>query len=123
MSLNWNVKRCDESACWTKEGRMTPMCEGLIWTTMAVDMGEITKVRLDEFVWRMNFLIVHGRAVLEKDRDGTPWTEEDLLPFVGLSTNVASKTRKQWLKRVMDNMERDHNAAERARRTQEAKTA
>lgn len=121
MSLNWNVTKCDQTACWKKDSDgdefMSTMCEGLIWTTMAVDMGEITAAKVDEFVWRMNFLIKHGGAVLQ--RDGTCYTEEDLKPFIGLSTNVVTKTRKQWLKRVMENMERDHNASERSRKEQD----
>jgi hypothetical protein len=122
MSLNWNVTKCDQTACWKKDkdgdNCMTTMCEGLIWTTMVVDMGEITATKVDEFVWRMNFLVKHGGSVLQKDAKGTPYTEEDLKPFIGLSCNVVTKTRKQWLKRVMENMERDHNASERSRKSQ-----
>ena len=118
MSLNWNVTKCDQTACWKKDkdgdAFMSTMCEGLIWTTMVVDMGEIKETNADEFLWRMNFLIKHGGAVLPNA--GACYTEADLKPFIGLSTNVVTKTRKQWLKRVMDNMERDHNASERSRK-------
>ena len=127
MSLNWNVTKCDQTACWTKDkdgdAFMSPMCEGLIWTTMVIEMGEITAAKVDEFVWRMNFLIEHGGAVLQKDREGTPYTEDDLKPFIGLFTNVVTKTRKQWLQLVMKQLERDHNAAERRRKGQEGGAA
>jgi hypothetical protein len=47
----------------------------------------------------------------------------DLRPFVGLSTNVAKRTRKQWLKSVVDALERDQNWAERQRNRTEIAVA
>jgi hypothetical protein len=125
MSLNWNVTKCNQTACWTKDKDgdefMSTMCEGLIWTTMLVEMGEITEPKLEEFVWRMNFANKHGAGILQKDKKETPYTEEDLKPFIGLSTNVLTKTRKQWLKYMIERMEREHNASERNRREEAAK--
>jgi hypothetical protein len=69
----------------------------------------------------MNFANKYGGGILQKDKKGTPYTEEDLKPFVGLSTNVLTKTRKQWLKHTIENMEREHNARERNRREEAAK--
>lgn len=121
MALNWNIKNCDQSACWDKDtGCMTPLCEGLIWTTMVVDMGSITEDKLEEFVWRLNFMIRIGKSVVRKDREDTPYTLEEIRPFIGMSTNVATNTRKQFVKRTMDFLVQQHDRDQRARFREEA---
>lgn len=123
MALNWNIKACDQSACWDKEGNMTPLCEGMIWTTMVVDMGSITADKLEEFVWRLNFMIRIGKSVIQKDREDTPYTLEEIRPFVGMSTNVVTTTRKQFVKRTMDCLVNTHDRDQRARFEKEVANA
>jgi hypothetical protein len=123
MALHWNLKRCDQSACWDSEGNMSGIAHGLIWATLAIGLNEITEANVSEWCWRLNFEVrMHGeRAILTKTNpsDGTSggqFDEMDLRPFIGLNTNASKRTRKQYLASVMQGQERDHNYAEHTRK-------
>jgi hypothetical protein len=123
MSLNFDLTRCDPAACFKGEGddrTLTTFAEGMIWSTMAIDIGDLNAKNLDEVVWRLNFLISIDRAVLRKDHDGSFYTRDEIRPFVGLRTNVSTKTRKAWLRSVFDSIERNFNYSQQARFREEA---
>ena len=117
MALHWNLKACDQSACWNKNDEMTPLANGLIWATMVVGLNEITEKNISEWCWRLNWEIrVHGdRAILRKV-NGELYSEADLRPFVGLNTNASSRTRKQYLANSIKHLEQDHTRDENSRR-------
>ena len=58
----------------------------LIWASIGVDLGRITESNIDEWVFRVNKLELTNKPVER-------WMIEH---FVGLKTNVANLTRKQW---------------------------
>lgn len=126
MSLNFDLTRCDPAACFKGEGddrTLTTMAEGMIWSTMAIDIGDLTDKNLDEVVWRLNFLISIDRSVLRKHSAGQAYafySRDEIRPFVGLRTNVSTKTRKAWLKSVFDSIERNFNYSQQARFREEA---
>jgi hypothetical protein len=122
MSLDWNLKRCDQKACWNSRGEMTSRAHGLIWGTMAVGLHEITEKNLTEWCWRLNFeLRVHGDGAVVRKGMGLLWDEADLRPFIGLHTNATVLTRKQYVARcgriLSDEIDR-----EETRRLREART-
>lgn len=120
MALHWNLKACDQSACWNKDkdgdDLMTPLAHGLIWATMVVGLNEITEKNLQEWCWRLNLEIsVHGERAMLRKVNGERYNESDLRPFVGLNTNASSRTRKQYLAISIKHLEQDHTRDETAR--------
>lgn len=99
MALHWDTRKCEPP---------TPICDGdaqnldtLIWSTIAVDLGAITKANVKEWQFRLRFLEQCGMALTVK-----PMPMHIVHRWIGLSVNVCDKTRKQWLKKVMGNLER-----------------
>lgn len=108
MSLNWNLTKIanTESTCWRKdssgEETMRGITHTLIFGTMAVDLGEITAKNVDEWLFRMQCIArVYG------DEGWANITREQLTDHIGLSTNVISKTRKQFIAKMGKALERE----------------
>jgi len=96
MALHWNVKNCDQSACWDKDENLTPTCESMIWATMILGIPEITEATIKEFMYRMEF----DRRLMNTfpTSDDKPVSMELVRPFIGLKTNANKYTRAKWLK-------------------------
>lgn len=100
MSLNWDSNKCanptpaDENEAGGRE------C--LIWGSIATDMGEITEKNVDEWLFRFKFLESVGKSITNQ-----PMTRSVIERWVGLRMNVVTLTRKKWMKRVMEQIERD----------------
>jgi len=91
MSLNWDLTRASITDPWDDDNKA--LTEALIWGTMFTGIGNLTREDLPEFLARLD---VAGYWT------GTPPTVEQVLPYVGLRTNVFPKeTRAKWLKRVI----------------------
>lgn len=100
MALTWNVKECDQSACWDANENMTNTCECMIWATMVVGIDEITTVTIKEFAFRLE---TDRRLVgTFKNVDNMPFTVDSLRPFLGLKTNATRKTRAKWAKTLLE---------------------
>lgn len=131
MSLNWNISKCNRKATGRKiadcrddshegdckkcpqvderlvhdeSGQPVPwrVTNALIWTTMGLDMGEITEKNAAEFYARM---ILHDRMtdstfLTEGNGKPRPITFAEVRAHIGLSTNVTTKTRRQFLARI-----------------------
>ena len=102
MALTWNVKECDQSACWNDQMVMTTTCECMIWATMVLGIDEITTVTVKEFAFRLE---ADRRLVGTFRNCGLPFTIEDVRPFIGLKTNATRKTRAQWSKNLIKTFE------------------
>ena len=120
MSLNYNLSKIAnfETACLTKpdaEGnrQLRSVTNHLIWATMIIDLGEIKATNIDEWMFRLQAI---GRAY--QDDAHLKITRQMLEQHIGLSTNVANKTRAAFLKHVTKMLERDCNRA-----VQDSKTA
>lgn len=106
MALNWNVEKIDnyETVCWIGEKgsddrRMNPVTEALIFNSMAIDIGLITDDNAAEVFARTRILESINGGMLIKDGKESKITIEDIKAHVGLSTNVAFKSRKEWAMR------------------------
>ena len=44
MALNWNIENIkdNKSVCWMEDGKMNPVTNALIWSTISVGLGSIT---------------------------------------------------------------------------------
>lgn len=120
MSLNWNISNVknwkdlyhthkkDEKGEYTDEietprkDRLGMFLECFIWSTMAVDLGEITEGNVDEWLFRLEALRITNHSVFNRKITVTrPIVER----FIGLKCNVCSTTRRQFLMRVAARVE------------------
>jgi hypothetical protein len=116
MALNWRVGEIKnyKKVCYRvapadipyegiKKGElvMRQECNRLIWATMNVDLGSITAKNIDEWAFRLNVLYDIGLSAFPK-----PLTKAELKKYIGLSTNVSTKTRRQFMKKISDHIAR-----------------
>ena len=125
MSLDFNLKKCVQSACWNKDDTMTKRAHDLIWATIVVGLNQITSKNVEEWCWRLNFeLRQYGSSsICPSDADSTPFTPGDLEPFIGLHTNASNLTRKQYIKRACEVIVSYHDRAEITRQREYKKFA
>jgi hypothetical protein len=108
VSLNWDITKCaDPDALLTDGAR--DLTDAVIWATMFTGIGEITEATLPEFYARLKVGGYWGN-------DGPSYA--DLVPYIGLRTNVFPKdTRTKWLKRIIgQRLDEEVAKAERAAR-------
>lgn len=118
MSLNWNLSKIKdhETVCWVGE-EMNPVTHSLLFSTMIVDMGEITEKNVDEFYFRTKVSSKVGgppmRRVNEEAEggfEGVDYSYEDIRKHIGLHTNVCTTSRAAFLKKIGKCLERDVEA-------------
>jgi hypothetical protein len=117
MALHWDLSKIKDykDICWIEDGankRLNYITESIIWTTIIVDLGEITEKNLDEWRWRLAFLsqFDQGLLIIEDSKPRNP-TKEELTAHIGLSTNVSTRTRREFIKRWVDVLSRNADRA------------
>jgi hypothetical protein len=111
MALEYNLNNIHNSGlvCFREDGTMRADTYNLIWASMAVDLGKITKENIKEWKVRLKFL-----AIVDQECGSWDAISEELLTMhIGLSTNVANATRAKFKKKMIDTVER--KAIQRAR--------
>ena len=84
------------SLCFDESGRIKQNTETLIFSTMLVDIGEITADNIDEWLFRLAFYAqVTNNAGLAQDLN-----EEFIIAHAGLRTNVGNKSRAKYITRI-----------------------
>lgn len=124
MSLNWNLSKIanHETLAWTKDGTMNPRTEALIWSTLALDMGEISAKNVDEF-WHRLDLYQHAVGPLMENAQGPVYfTRDDVVAHTGLKVNVTTKSRSAWHTRLK-NILLDRAISAQGRREREQQKA
>lgn len=92
---SWNGEPAD---FFDESDRMRPETESVIWHTMYVGIGEITKDNVQEFWDRSCFV-----ERLSRDGGTVPFfTREFLEKMIGLRTNVTRWTRTQFNRHWVD---------------------
>lgn len=107
MSLNWDMTRVKDVEKLNENEEARTVSDILIWGCLTLDMGDITEKNIDEWLFRMTaFERCTGHALGIKN--GKPWNpeREELVKRIGLTTNVCTKTHKQFLKRCLERLER-----------------
>ena len=136
MSLDFRFSKIAnfKAVCWMPDGGMNPVTEALIWRCMSLDLGEITEKNWEEFeirsrIYSRCFGEPLSRVVTrcpecdkecpnaEKCGHCSAWTVDKSEPFdftveeikthIGLSTNVSNKSRKQFLSKVAEILNRE----------------
>lgn len=101
MSLDWNTENCnpprpvddDESSFRTS----------LVYLTLGMDLGSVTEENVDEWVWRIWHQKTAGLDYLYMPPGTTPQSiRAQIARWVGLYTNVETKTREEYLERVKE---------------------
>ena len=100
MALHWNIgdianfkELCHINVRTNDEGEeicdINPVTDSLIWSTMAVGMGEITEDKYEEFYRRMVALAkIHG-PMLRNEDGSMAITLADVRAHIGLKCNVS----------------------------------
>lgn len=85
----------------TDSKKWHPVTSALIEKSMSVDLGDINDRNVDEWWYRLRLLQLLDGAEI-KFEDGTEifLTYRDVKMHVGLRTNVSTKARTYWLKRM-----------------------
>lgn len=107
MSLNWDMTKVKDLKAIQTE-KEASISHVIIMATMSVDLGNITEDNIDEWLFRMSaYNIADGTDGFGYEK-GKPWnpSREDLVKRIGLRTNVITKTRRQFMKKVVEIMER-----------------
>ena len=99
MALTWNVKDCDQSACWDADGNMTQTCQSLIWATMLIGLDSLHEGNVDEWMIRLN---VDHKLIGTFSLNGDGYTKEMLAPFYGIKTNATPIPRAKYLMKTCD---------------------
>lgn len=112
MSLNWDISKIanKDTVCFRQnadEGRvLRGLTERLIWGTLAVDLGRITKQNIVEWEERLQML---GRVY--QDDAWTSITRAQLREHIGLETNVITQTRAAFMKKMSKALQREAREA------------
>lgn len=94
MALTWDIRSIIDNEEIAPTGPDWDKTWLIIWTTIAVDMGEITASNWQEFYARVHL----WETIQSFDAVITP---ADVKRRIGLKCNVAYVPRKQWLNRVI----------------------
>ena len=104
MSLSWDITKVEDykSKCWIEvEGeehkQLNPVTDAIIWACMAVDMQQITAKNAEEFYTRY---LMFNRVI--GNEDYFRFKFEDVKAHVGMWTNVTTRTKAQFHKRVAE---------------------
>lgn len=93
---NWQQKKVHP----TLDDKMHLVMDAIIWKTLTVGMGTITKANAEEFFWRVRFLQrFHNEPEIQwNDGRCAYLTLKDVEDHIGLHTNVTTiKDRGKWL--------------------------
>ena len=102
MALSWDITDCSDIEL-LKSGAEWNKTEGIIFSTMSVDMNSITEENAIEFYARLQMLsTIYCGFFYDKEADKyVAPTFEDVRIRIGLYTNAYSKnTFNQWFKRI-----------------------
>lgn len=132
MALNWRIDTIEDfhNVCWipikpeelkdekyihsttyhneekNEAGVLNPVTNQLIWGTMIIGMGQITKKNWEEFYWRIHFYEKTLGTFLNHYVDDKPTsyyiTPKDIHNHIGMSTNADTITKAKYIRKVAD---------------------
>jgi hypothetical protein len=114
MSLDWNVSAVPnhKTRCFVpdtaprREGkhRLADDTNALIWGAIALDLGSIKKKNVDEWLFRIDFCRSIDRRWIEQFEGdnvvGYYPSLDAIEDHIGLTTNVITLTRLQWVRKM-----------------------
>lgn len=99
MSLNWQFTDKARFALLTEQEKNINHC--FVWGCMIIDLGSITEKNAQE--WHQRYVIANSKVgPFYYMTNKKPWvpTLEDVKKRIGRQTNVATKTRKQFINKL-----------------------
>jgi hypothetical protein len=107
-SNHWFFEKDEMKKATSVKKCMNPITDTLISYTMSFDLGSIKESNIEEWQFRIwvTEQLQGSPIIVSRWNDETGcWfnssiTVSDLRSHIGLSTNVANKTRNQWIKKV-----------------------
>jgi hypothetical protein len=126
MSLNWDLKGIEnyEELCWVPltaydhttgeydadaKKKLNPVTNALIWATMSIGMGDITKKNWEKFADRIALLQGAKASGLLTFGLGEYYvSREEVKQHMGLSTNVFPETTDSAFMKVLYGVARDN---------------
>ena len=119
MALHYNITGIPESITTSpfNKDEWHPVTHYLMFTTMTIGMGEITKKNAPEFFRRVAIIQkLYGPALtyldpLDDSRKEIFITFEDVKNHIGLKTNVGTISRTDFNKKAFDILARDAMAS------------
>jgi hypothetical protein len=112
MSLDFSVKRVknySELFVPDDDGveRVYDLTKCIVFSTLAIGLSEITANNVDEWVFRSTLLHSVGRAVITRGGKSSALTRAEIVRHIGLTTNATTCTRKRFLKKLIECIERE----------------
>lgn len=107
MALNFDVLNVKDfkTVCShpIEKGKWHPVTNALIWKTLQVDLGDINDRNVDEWWYRVRLLqLLEGPELQFNEGPPAYLTYRDIKMHVGLRTNVTTRARTYWLKRMFN---------------------
>jgi hypothetical protein len=97
MALNWNIEKCKDYKKLTTKSEWT-VTDTLIWSTMFVGIGTITKTNYKEFYARLHLVELMSGTFTTVDGKPHHLTLADVERRIGLTTNASTTPRSVFLK-------------------------
>lgn len=113
MSLNWNISKVANSEeLYQPDGDLKPITKAIVFYTMIIDMGEITKKNAQEFATRVR---MHHQALGSLLSNDYKITLRDIERHIGLQTNVFPMSTKKGFEKKLGAMIRERVVREVAK--------
>lgn len=117
MALRWNLQDVDNFSELLDDDRkrLPAFIEAAIWKTITVGINEITEDNWEKFWLRCQMVsFVDGESILpnedireEENINRRSLTKGEVKRLIGLKTNAATKTDKEFRSIVMDNLRKN----------------
>ena len=101
MSLNWNITNVENWKKKQKSKKKSANLNALIWATLIIGVGNITKKNYKKFYARLTaYEHLHGAFMYKGDK---PYyiTLEDVEEWIGLHTNAGDCSAAEFERRLM----------------------
>ena len=102
MSLNYNVGKIFDRQTLHSNDAEWAITETLIWATMQIGLGSITKTNVELFATRLHLYQEIFGPLMSKAGGGIRVTTADVQRRVGLSTNADTLTAPAFKNRCWD---------------------
>lgn len=97
------------------EKYIRPMLDAVIWASIFLGLGELTKKNIDRWVERFE---IHRRLFGSVFVDDYQVTRADLEQFIGLTTNVVTESDAKWKNRNWSRIREEARMTIRRRKVQ-----
>lgn len=97
MALNWNIEKVKNWKEISDDEEEWKVTDALIWATMAVGLGSITKANAEEFHRRLSeYEHQFGTYLILKGGEPYYITLADVQRRIGLYTNVGNTSKREF---------------------------